>query len=130
MKMNRRSLLAGSAGLATVPLLGSQVLGARVRKKMPKDGVTLIAEVQAKPGEEAAVKKALVAMVEPTREEDGCFCYNLHQQGDDKARFMFYEQWKDQDALDKHMQTEHMKTLQAALDGKIEGIKATKFALL
>ncbi len=129
MKMNRRSLLAGSAGLAAIPLLGSQTLGAQV-SKLPKGGVTLVAELQAKEGEEQAVKKALLAMVEPTREEEGCLCYNLHQASDDATKFMFYEQWKNAAALDVHMKTEHMKTMLAAIDGKLQKSGATKYELL
>ena len=70
MKFNRRSLLAGSAGLAAVPFLGNQVFGAQA-KKLPKDAVTLVAEVQAKGGEEGVVKKALMALVEPTAQGKG-----------------------------------------------------------
>ena len=129
MKLNRRSLLAGSAGLAAVPFFGSQVFGAQA-KKLPKDAVTLVAEVQAKAGEEGVVKKALMALVEPTRKEKGCICYNLHQSGEDKAKFMFYEQWASQAALDEHMQSDHFKAMQVATEGKLEGIEAAKWGLL
>ena len=129
MKLNRRSLLAGSASLAAVPFLGQPLLAAQA-KKLPKEAVTLLAEVQAKAGEEAAVKKALMSLVAPTHKEKGCICYNLHQSGEDKAKFMFYEQWASQAALDEHMQSEHFKAMQAATEGKLEGINATTWSLL
>jgi quinol monooxygenase YgiN len=129
MKISRRALLAGSAGFAGVPLVGSPWLAAQ-EKKLPKDAVTLIAEIEAKAGQEQAVKRALEALVEPTRKEQGCICYNLHQSTDDKAKFVFYEQWASQAALDKHMQTDHFKAMQTTTEGKLEGIKASTWTLL
>ena len=66
---------------------------------VPKDAVILTAMVKAKPGQEEAVKEALLSMVEPTRKEPGCLCYNLHQSKADPTQFMFYEQWASQEAL-------------------------------
>ncbi len=129
MRITRRSLLAGSAGLAAVPLLHGQLLAAQ-QKKLPKDAVTLIAEVQAKLGQAAAVKKALMALVAPTHQEKGCICYNLHQSTDDETKFIFYEQWASQAALDEHMQTDHFKAMQTVTEGKLEGIQATTWTLL
>ena len=45
---------------------------------VPEDTVVLTAMVKAKPVQEDAVKEALLSLVEPTRKEPGCLCYNLH----------------------------------------------------
>jgi quinol monooxygenase YgiN len=66
----------------------------------------------------------------PTRKEKGCICYNLHQSTDDETKFIFYEQWASQAALDEHMQTDHFKAMQTATEGKLEGIEATTWTLL
>ena len=57
------------------------------------------------------MKEALLALVEPTRKEPGCLCYNLHQSKADPTQFMFYEQWASKEALDAHGKTPHMKAL-------------------
>ena len=108
MKINRRTLLAGGAALAAVPcLVGEAVAEGIAESHLPKGAIILTAIVKAKPGQEEAVKEVLVALVEPTRKEPGCLCYNLHQSKADKAQFMFYEQWASKEALDTHGKTPH-----------------------
>ncbi len=131
MKISRREVLVGSAALAAVPGL-SMFAGAQEvpQAKLPEGGVILVAEVKAKAGQEEAVGKALAALVEPTRKEEGCICYNLHQSTKDKARFMFYEQWTNQEVLTAHGQTPHMKALQQAINGLVESASVTFYELM
>ncbi len=85
MKINRRTLLAGGASLAVLPHFAAEALGDEVAIKAPPvPKVVLTAMIKAKPGEEDAVKEILLALVEPTRKEAGCLCYNLHQSKSDK----------------------------------------------
>lgn len=128
MAISRRTVLAGTAFLAA---FAGESLGEGVAKQeMPKEGVILVAMVKAKPGQEEAVKEALVALVEPTRKEPGCLCYNLHQSKTDKTQFMFYEQWASKEALDAHGKTPHMKALGAKLKDRTEKGGATGYELL
>ncbi len=119
MEITRRNLLAGSAAAAAWPLLGGQALAddKKPHGEMPKDAVILIARVKAKAGKEDAVKEALGSLVGPTRKEEGCIHYILHQDKGDKTNFMFYEVWASGDALKQHGQTPHMKALGAKLRG-------------
>jgi len=73
--------------------------------------VTVIATFQAKPGKEADLKNALVALVEPTRQEAGCINYDLHQLPENPAKFLFHENWTSQAHLDAHLQSAHIKVL-------------------
>lgn len=121
MEINRRTLMAAGAALAATPCLASQSLAEGVAKSdMPKEGIILTAMVKAKPGKEDAVKEVLLALVEPTRKEPGCLCYNLHQSKSDKTQFMFYEQWASKEAIDAHGKTPHMKALGGKLKDKTE----------
>jgi len=65
--------------------------------------VTVLALFKAKPGLEEEVKRELMALQGPTRSEEGCINYDLHQSKEDPSRFMFYENWKSQEDLDKHL---------------------------
>ena len=51
--------------------------------------LTAVARVRAVTGSEETVRDALVAMVAPTREEEGCLDYRLHVVDDDPGLFYF-----------------------------------------
>ena len=101
MGINRRMLLASGTALAGLSAFGETIAQAagNPEKEVP---AILTAIVKAKPGQEDAVKEALLSLVEPTRKEAGCLCYNLHQSKSDPTMFMFYEQWASQKDLDAH----------------------------
>jgi quinol monooxygenase YgiN len=122
MKIERRTWLAFGAALAAGLFLARGEAPAQdgTKADKPEGVVTLTATVKAKPGQEAAVKEALVGLVEPTRQEAGCLHYILHQSKSDPTEFMFYEQWSDQQALDAHGKSEHMKALGAKLKDKTD----------
>ena len=132
MKIDRRTMLAGGTSLTVAALCGDQLLASEsVKSALPKGAIVLLAQLQAKAGEEEAVGKALLAMVEPTRKEPGCLCYNLHQSKQDKSQFMFYEQWASKEALDTHGQSPHMTAMVRAIKGRTaKGGGVTFFDLL
>ncbi len=83
------------------------------------DDVRVAALLQAAPGQETAVEAAALACVAPTRDEAGNTMYVLHRDTRDPALFVFIEHWQDRQALERHMQTPHFKTLEQALAGKL-----------
>ncbi len=82
--------------------------------------VTVLATIKAKKGLEETVRNEILALVPPTRAEEGCLNYDLHRSCDDPAVFMLYENWVSKDDLDKHLA---MPYLQAFL-GKAENMLA------
>ena len=121
MVINRRKLLASGTTLAGLSVLsGGTSAHGQGKAEVPKDGVVLTAMVKAKPGQEDAVKEALLSLVEPTRKEPGCLCYNLHQSKPDPTQFMFYEQWASKADLTAHGKTPHMKALGEKLKDKTD----------
>jgi quinol monooxygenase YgiN len=77
------------------------------QSRVPAGAVVLTATVKALPGQESAVRAALLELVAPSRAEPGCLCYNLHVSKDEPGLFIFYEQWADQAAFDAHCKTPH-----------------------
>jgi len=131
MDMHRRTLLSCGAAAAALPFLAGEALAEVVpASRMPKEGVIVVATVKAKPGQEEAVKESLLSLVEPTRKEPGCICYNLHQAKDDKTQFMFYEQWASKEALDAHGKTPHLQALGEKLKDRVEKGGMTFYELL
>ena len=71
--------------------------------------LVLNVHIEAKPGREEDLARELTALIAPTREETGCLTYELHRDPEEPARFMFYEQFADQAALDFHLAAPYFK---------------------
>ncbi|MED1205799.1 putative quinol monooxygenase [Heyndrickxia acidicola] len=71
--------------------------------------VIITAILKAKPGKEPLLREELKKVLPASREEEGCVKYTLHESLDDKGTFMFYEIWKDETALQHHMEAPHYK---------------------
>jgi quinol monooxygenase YgiN len=71
--------------------------------------LTVVAEMKAKPGREEDLRKAVLALIEPTRKEDGCAQYDLHVHTDDPGRFVFYENWTSAEHLARHAASAHLQ---------------------
>ena len=61
--------------------------------------------------------KVASELVEKTNKlDEGCIKYELCRDKSDALHFMMLEEWKDQASLDKHMDSEHFKTLLPKMD--------------
>jgi len=78
--------------------------------------ITLIALVKAKKGMEETVKQELLSLVKPTKSEPGCISYDVHQATDDQSLFLFYENWKTMEDLEKHSEMPHLKAFRQKAD--------------
>jgi quinol monooxygenase YgiN len=83
--------------------------------------IIVLARLKAAQGKEKAVKADCLSLVEPTRSEAGCISYDLHQNSDDSASFMFYEQWVSKEALDEHLRTPYLQGFIAKADTLLAG---------
>jgi len=98
---------------------------------MKNQRITVLALVKAKEGVEEAVRKELLSLVNPTRSEPGCLNYDLHQAVDEKSLFMFYENWKSMDDLEKHRGMPHMKAYRQKVAGLLaKPIEVTLFKMI
>ena len=71
--------------------------------------LTVIAEIKAKSGCEAALKQELLKLVAPTHQEEGCLDYDLHESLERAGEFVFYENWTSREALEEHLESAHLK---------------------
>jgi quinol monooxygenase YgiN len=88
--------------------------------------LTVVALVTSKPNSIEEVKAELNALVEPTLKEDGCINYDFHQSIEDPALFIFHENWTSEAHLDTHLQTDHIKKCQMAIEDLIEDAQVHK----
>ncbi len=71
----------------------------------------IAAQVFIKPDKVDAFLAASKDIVEKSRAEAGNISYTLYQDPQDKTKFLVFEQWKDQAAVDFHFATEHFQKL-------------------
>lgn len=69
--------------------------------------ISVLARVRAQEGALEEVKRECLALVEPSRAEEGCLNYDLHQSLEDRTLFVFYENWASREALERHLQMPH-----------------------
>ena len=67
------------------------------------------AQVFIKPEKVDAFVAATKDLIEKSRAEAGCISYSLYQDPQDKTKFLFFEEWKNQAAVDFHFDTDHFK---------------------
>jgi quinol monooxygenase YgiN len=84
------------------------------------DEIRVIARALAREGKEEQLRNALVGMLVPTRAEQGCRLYELYE-SDKRGLFYFYEEWENQDALDRHTETAHYQQLTQKVRDLLEG---------
>jgi quinol monooxygenase YgiN len=70
--------------------------------------------VRAPPGNVAAFRPHMLAMMTASRAEDGCHAYGYAEDVGEPGLIHVFEVWRDQAALDAHFRTPHMATWRAA----------------
>ena len=82
--------------------------------------LTIIATIKAKKDNIDLVKSELLKLIEPTLKEPGCIQYDLHQDNENPAVFVFYENWESRPLWLNHMDSDHLKAYASATEGAIE----------
>ncbi|WP_417805866.1 putative quinol monooxygenase [Thalassospira lucentensis] len=94
------------------------------------DPLTLVVFSRAKPGKEEELGQRLLALVEPSRAEEGCISYDMHQSKEDPAVWMAYENWRSEDDLARHFEQPYLKAFAALQDELLaEPLDIRKFSL-
>ena len=81
--------------------------------------LTILAQITAAPGKEALVRDELRKLIAPTLAEPGCLQYDLHEDNENPAFFVFYENWESRDIWQRHMNTPHIAAYGAATEGAV-----------
>ena len=69
--------------------------------------VVLVVSWMAKAGREKDVVSVFTKLSEESRKETGCVMYLVHQHKTEPRRFLVYEQYKDDGALEAHRASAH-----------------------
>ena len=86
---------------------------------MPQQ-VHVVARFLARQGQEDALRRVLAELIAPTRQESGCRQYDLLSNPGNGRDLCFVERWESDDALNRHLETAHVKRALAATADLIE----------
>jgi len=81
--------------------------------------LTIVANIHAKADQVDFVKAELVKLIAITLKEEGCITYDLHQDNENPAHFMFYESWETRELWQAHMGQPHLQDYMAATEGAV-----------
>jgi len=84
---------------------------------MPR--LTIVANIHANPGQIDLVKAELEKLIPVTLAEEGCIQYDLHQDHENPAHFLFYENWDSRELWQAHMNAPHLADYKKATEGAV-----------
>ncbi len=87
---------------------------------MKSDQITIVCFIKSKPQSRETVRTELLNLAKMTRTEKGNVNYELHVSDSDDSSFIIYENWKDQPALDYHMNQPYLKDFLAKQEELLE----------
>ena len=83
--------------------------------------VTIVAVIKSMIGKENEMESAFREMIEKVRDEEWTTTYVLHRSAADPTIFMFYEQYKDDEAFSKHSSTDYLSEMFERIETIIDG---------
>lgn len=83
----------------------------------------MVVSLRAKKGKEEDLRRDLIAVVEPSRKDEGNLRYELFVDEDNPGHFVFVEHWASADAQHKHhTQGPHIQHFNAHGAGNVEAV--------
>ncbi len=90
--------------------------------------LTIVANITAEEDKIDLVKAELIKLIETTRSEKGCLQYDLHQDNENPAHFLFYENWTSRELWQAHMNNQHIAAYKAATEGAVAAFSLHEMA--
>jgi quinol monooxygenase YgiN len=78
---------------------------------MSQNLLIVVAELIAQSGKEDDLRQKLTGFVAPTRAENGCIQYDLHESEETPGHFLFFERWTSAQALESHAASPHIASV-------------------
>ena len=82
--------------------------------------LTIVADITAKADQVDLVKAELEKLIPITLAEEGCLQYDLHQDNENSAHFLFFENWTSRELWQKHITAQHLLDYRSATEGAIQ----------
>jgi quinol monooxygenase YgiN len=121
MRKTLMTLLALTAfGALATPALARDPAGIRYGQ-IPAGAYSIVAQVQAKPGQEAALRAATLPLVELVRSDPKNLVYFLQEDREKPGHFIFYEVFATKEDFEAHNAMPYVKAWFAKLPMLAEG---------
>ena len=91
--------------------------------------LTIVANIHANPEKIDLVKAELGKLIPITRAEEGCIQYDLHQDNENPAHFLFYENWESRELWQIHMNAPHLAAYMKATEGAVAEFTLNEMSL-
>ena len=78
--------------------------------------LVIAATVEIQPDKVEQFRQATESLITGSRAETGCISYSMYESATEQNKFFFFEEWKDQAAVDSHFATQHFKDFGKLLD--------------
>ncbi|GAM65315.1 hypothetical protein JCM19232_4280 [Vibrio ishigakensis] len=92
--------------------------------------LTIVANIIAKQDKIELVQSELLKLIETTRAEKGCINYDLHQDNENPAHFLFFENWETRELWQDHMSNTHLAEYVKAVEGAVESFTVNEMTLI
>jgi len=89
---------------------------------MSNQKLTIVARILATEGKREFVKAELIKLIAPTKAEEGCIDYDLHQDNEDPNLFLFFENWESRELWLKHMENTHLAEFSKQTEGAVKEV--------
>lgn len=90
--------------------------------------LTIIANITADENNIELVKMELLKLIVPTRAEEGCLQYDLHQDNENPAHFTVIENWASSEFLQAHIENTHFTNFMKVTEGVIAEFSVNKMS--
>lgn len=113
------------AAFATLALLATPAVAGDVDAvdyaRIPDGAYAVVAQIKARPGQEAALREASRLLIPQVRAEPNNLAYFLHESREEPGRFTFYEIFASRADFDAHVAAPHVQEWFAKLPALAEG---------
>ena len=92
--------------------------------------LTIVARIEANADQTEWVKAELQKLIAPTLKEAGCIQYDLHQDNDNPAVFLFFENWESRELWQQHMSSAHLAEYVHATEGAVAAFTVSEMTRL
>ncbi|KZL89184.1 putative quinol monooxygenase [Clostridium magnum] len=73
--------------------------------------IQIVAKYKLKPGVKEEYLRLSKELIDETRKEEGCIHYSIYEEINDSSILAMLEEWKDEDAIVSHNNSDHMKRI-------------------
>ena len=92
--------------------------------------LTIVANIKANDDKIDLVRAELLKLIDITRAEAGCINYDLHQDNDNPAHFLFYENWESRELWQTHMNNQHLADYMRATEGAVAEFTLNEMSII